>query len=472
MTIMSPARRWGSSALALGVSLVAGCPAPRTVGEGGDADLGEQEPRACATALPAAPPALENPGPVAVPTSRLALRAEVSFDRIAREVERQVPTSLASAAKKPIGAPGRVTYQVTRGRPEVGLSGTDLDIRFVANASVEVCKPLGPLCPVYGSCSPSLNVRTKIPLAIGEDYALGKSSVGLDVARPCAIVGLDVTDKMMQAAEGASRDAKKKVDESIPPIRPLAARAWADAQKPLPLPQGGCVTLRPERLSSTRPRAESGALVLSFAVMGQVSLHETCPAEAAARPTPLPPLERADGSDETSVLFAVATVSWGDVEKALASALVDAGGPSAPSALSIRGVGVRGHRADSGAVVALRLTLEGEACGDLWVLARPVVEGEAIVLRDVRAFETGTLSEGLLAEVRDRLARVEIGAPSALTRARAALDALPAEIVAEDPIRAAGKVERVEHALHEVLVGAGGLGIVGRARAVLRLEAR
>ena len=344
-------------------SCAATTPEPHPAGEGGSPDGG------CARTVPSSDfrpvPPTEEPEP---PISRVVVELSVAETALERLLDARIPKGLGSATRQPIGAPGEVSYTVSRGTPDVALVGDTLVVKVPVHAAVEVCKPIGRLCPIYGSCQPQLVATSRVALALGEDYAIAPPTVDVSVTRGCRIAGFDVTGEVQSAAAGARRRAERQIQAAIPDVRALLEDAMKALARPLAVDDGRCVRVVPRAVRHGAPKSADGMLQARYQVEGTV---EDAACDARFDPPELPRLTALRGAVRSSELV---------TRRLLQGELADRLEPSAPTGVEARVLRVRPHRTSAGARLAVELELGGGTCGRLWGLGEPRIEGSGLVV--------------------------------------------------------------------------------------------
>lgn len=386
--------------MALGAAVI-GCPGTRSPGSRGSTGSSE-----CAERLPGTPPAFEPPPPLEPVRSRLGIEVSAEHEAIVRELEREVPVALAGERGRPIGAPGEVTYSVRRGRLGVKLESDRLIASVPVSVEVEVCKPIGPFCPVYGRCSPRLAAIASVPLLLGEDYEIGQSKVGVSVVRSCTIAGIDATPEIEKQARGAVGVVQNRIARSLPRIRPSVAGVWDILHHPVSLGTTACLRIKPEQLAQAKPRSEPTRLVTSLSAEGTLAVEEPCLGrDAPVQPGALPKLETRDQIEPGVDLRVPIVTSFTDASAALARSL--ALGTTSADRVRLVKLEARGVAAGGRGALALQGTLAGPVCGEAWWLADPWYDAATarIRLRNVQP-APGQPRSAELAEV---AARIESG---------------------------------------------------------------
>jgi hypothetical protein len=405
-------------------------------------------PAACETRLPQAAPNVQPAPALAEPESRVALDVSVETERLSQELAERVPTTLATASRRPIGAAGLVSYTVVRGAFGFGIDRDRLIITTPIRANVEVCKPFGPFCVTYGRCTPELLSSVSVPLMLERDFGLSKSLVSVRTTRPCKIAGFDATPYVERAAEDQRADIQRQVDAALPDPRPSVAAAWKLLDVPLALGIAPCLRVEPRRIEQAHPARESGRIRARVVVHGLVAVEAPCRSQKRAA-TPPPPPEVAERAPEGIALELPLRMGYEEVSAELSRSLASA---------RPENVGrIRQAKARAGAVsgksrLIIALTLDGAVCGDAWIVAEPYYDtaSNGIRLRraalygEQRALSDSGLSSALTAAV-ERHARiglsvdvtaapaqlerlVESAAPSLPPGVRAKLELSPARV--------------------------------------------
>lgn len=368
---------WSGSA----TSCAATAPEPQAPREGGS--KGGSEDPGCARTLAASdfrpvPPA-EEPKP---PLSRVVVELSVAEAALERVLDARIPKGLGSATRQPIGAPGEVSYTVSRGAPEATLVGDTLEVRVPIHAAVEVCKPIGRLCPTYGTCQPSLVATTRVPLRLGEDYAIEPPKVDVTVTRGCRIAGFDVTSEVQSAAAGARRRAERQIADAIPDVGAALDDAMRGLAQPLTVDGDRCLRVTPRAIRQGAPRGVGDRLEIAFEVEGTVA-DVSCDARFDA--PELPRLTRLEGEMRPSEL-STRTLLAGDLTDRLEA--------TAPADVEVGVLRARPHLTPDGSRLAVELELGGAICGRVWGVGQPRIRDDSLVvdvLEPVSTDARGTL---------------------------------------------------------------------------------
>lgn len=386
------------------------------------------------------------------PTSRVVVELAVAEAALERILDARIPKGLGAATRQPIGTPGELSYSVSRGEPDATLVGDTLEVKLPIVAAVEVCKPIGRLCPIYGTCQPSLVATTRVPLRLGEDYAVDPPTVEVRVTRGCRIAGFDVTGEVQSAAAGARRRAEREIAAAIPDVRALLDEAMKALARPVAVDDERCLRIVPRAVRQGDPTSREGTLGASLELEGTV---EDAPCDARFPAPELPRLARRRGPARPSELV---------TRHLVGGELADRLRPRGPAEVDLRPLRVRPHRTAEGPRLALEIEVDGPTCGRLWALGDPHLDDDALVLRELEP--TSDAPAGLLDGI--ELAMEGVGeddlARRLVDRLRAASSGLAVEELAELALRIdLGAVDA------QAAVTADGVAIVTRASGRLRI---
>lgn len=396
--------------------------------------------------------------------SRLGL--EIALDRAAltARLEAAVPPRLAEESRRPVGAAGRLTYRVDRGKLAVSEKDDALVVVAPIHAEIELCKPLGVLgCPRYASCSPDARATVTAPLGLDSAYRIARPRFAVDLERPCRVTALQID--VSPIVEARAREQAALVEDraaaSLPRIEPLARKAWSALHTTLPTP-GGCLALRPKSVTQGGVRATEAHFVMDLGVEVEPTVATDCAARTA--PPPLPPLRRDPKLAQGFDLELAETLAQRDAAREWAR-LLDAPVDSTAGPVRLRAVRVRMVRD----AVRLDAQLEGAICGHaaFLVALAPSADGARIVADSVSP------ARGVDAAVGAALApalakRLVLEPPTAPSTARSALDALSvpleggARLEARDVTAAVRAIHVVPEGLDVRMVAR------GRARVTVR----
>lgn len=320
-------------------------------------------PRLCATTVASTQVSHQSAPPFEAPRSNLVVEALIPLAALTEAVDDNLPKVLAGAQRKPIGAPGEITYQVTRGKPVLSVKKGALVVDLPVMASVEICKPLGPICPTYGRCQPTLASRTTLPLEPTSDWKLAGASVAVSVQTGCSVAGLDATAEVKKAAETGRRRAQGQIATALNRGEAELKKLMGRLAHPIALTADTCVRVVPDAVRYQPAVEVDGHLRLAAAVEGQLSrvACDAAPTEAPALPSP----SRAELGEPA--LRLVTSISYDDLRNALHEHR-----PEGVAEVHA----VRAHGND----LAVEVTLEGKICGRTWVVMKPKGEQDQLVL--------------------------------------------------------------------------------------------
>ncbi len=135
----------------------------------------------------------------------------------------------------------------------------------------------------------------------GADYRFAPSRVAFAFTRGCSvkalggILSVDVTPTLQGELAPTLRKVEHEIDAKLPPLRPQAARLWAELAKARPLPLGGCVLLHPRGLVQGPVTGNAETLRVRLGLVAEPEIQSRCSNAAAAKAgtaeaPPLPPL--------------------------------------------------------------------------------------------------------------------------------------------------------------------------------------
>ncbi len=464
---MSDKLRWGGLAAVVIVGGVVGfarCAPAREAVEG--VVLVPSMPSAsaeasCGTRFGKSLPNLETLAPVKDPPSVMRLAVRVSTEQLGREIDKNVPRALGSAKRQPIGSAGEVTYDVSRGPFAFALRDDRLVLSTPVTARVSVCKPLGPLCPTYGRCSPRLTTTAKVPLMVDTSYALAKPKVSYTIDAGCSIVGVNVTSKIRELADSRMVAVRQQIAKAMPDVASLAQKGHERMSEPLPF-EGGCAQIRVDGIEQARPRLEAGNLLLRAVARGHVSVSATC-GETTKLPMPsIVDLEANAVIPPVSELRVGFDVSDDELTAGLRSIV----GKEISPGTRVTNVGWRSGRLEGKPTFVVSLTVEGRSCGVVHVLTDLVADLKTRTIA-LTHLQPGEPLEGL-----DALEQIRVPLPALATSTIRAMDGWTLDLAAAgfDEVPVELKVDRSVPTAQVVPQPGGGARLV--VTQSVRLEAR
>lgn len=317
----------------------------------------------CSERLTSSAPSLEPASPAELPDSQVVVGAQVTEAELLAQIAAQIPGTLAHEKDRPIGTPGRVTYTVTRGALDSSLKSGTFYVTTLANAQIEVCKPIGPFCVTYGRCQPVLATTVSLPLALRADYGYPPLSTSVRAERGCQIAGFDVTSRLTSLAQSNLDAIEKRIERSLPPLKPWAERVWQLSQNPLFLDAHHCLRATPKRFVQAPSKETSTGYEVGVGVDLSVELTTEC--ERHAVQVPLAPLATDPQLAERPALRVAQRVDVATASKQLTeSARRTFGSGEKVDRVTLHTVTIGGANS-----VLLETELSGVTCGSAWLTA-------------------------------------------------------------------------------------------------------
>ena len=401
------------------------------------------------------------------PRSRVSVELVASRSRIESELAAQIPKELAADSGQPIGAPGRLSYRVTRGALALSVEHDSVVLSTNVLVNVAVCKPLGPFCPVYGTCAPELLARGAVPLLIGQDYSLPKSQVNIVVTRPCVIAGYDATPRLERIASQQAQAIERQINRRLPRLRPQVERAWHTLASPIELDDRTCLRIVPDQVVQSSPRLDSKQLAVRFAVLGELHLLRPCGETETEMQMPPLPAPQVDSELTPGVELRVATViDWASVSDQLTQKLPQVTtAAGAAAGLPLERVQARGVEVGGQPRIALALDRAGTSCDHLVALAVPEYDGarRRLRLRELtlatppRTDEAKAEATALLVALQEQ---ADVAVPTDLSGAPSALQSLERELAQNQPAEVAVDLSLDPPAVVQVVPAKEGLVVV------------
>lgn len=352
------------------------------------------------TASQCAPPSLPHvlpPEKVVIPESTLTARLTVPVDALVSSLEREIPRKLAAEKNRPIGAPGRATYTVRRGKFRLKASAKKVSVTVPVEADIRVCKPFGAMCVGYGQCSPAWNLTYSIENSVGEDFSLFSPKVRVKNTKRC-VIGIDVTPRLDAIVEKEARKARQQMAEELPELDRTVKDAWPKFGEAISLADGKCAHLVPEGIGYVPIDTEKGDLSLEVVLRGRIVPAVSCDQKVSPpeQPAPLRLTEKQGKRLDDSRIWFPDVVSWADLRADLAGKLV--GPVEGLDDLVIQDLQLL--PTNSGLMLGLNLT--GTVCATVWIHSQPAVAGDgALHLTDL-VWQKGTSLSDAQREVLER----------------------------------------------------------------------
>lgn len=302
---------------------------------------------------------LSSPGELELPESQIWLSARFSLAELSRQIAQRVPTTLAQERDRPVGAPGRATYQITRGAVSASLEHGLLRVRTPVYAEISLCKPFGSTCIRYGRCSPSFATEFSVRPQLNSDYSLNAPSGSVRATSPCRI-GIDVTEQLVAAAKKEVGQIQHRIASQLSTIPAEIEKAWTLLAQPLWLDENICAQAQVHKTLVREPRLRKDQETVLLDVGATFSLVPARSCEKPGGPLRRVAPETYDGKSQTSRLWLPEPVS---AQTILASAREKLSGNWSEhegDTVTVERVNI------SARGLAGKLRVEGRLCGQYW----------------------------------------------------------------------------------------------------------
>jgi len=341
----------------------------------------------------------------AVPPSRLEIPVRYDLKPALDWLEAEVPGTIGDIDEK-LAVKGNdrlhIAYQIMREPFQLGLEG-----RTVTMSSVLHYQGRGwynaPILPeVSASCGtgegdqqPRARVTLKVTGRIDDTWRFRTRSVVkavplTDTERDqceVTVAKINVTEKVLAAAEGALQGEMKKVDQKIAayPLRNAVEGVWSTIQKPLRLTDSLWLLINPVSLRFLPPTTAGDTLLY------QVGLEANPRIVGGARPdsstNPLLPPDRSEAPPPALLILSEGRLPYDVAEDILSKALAKTKIRVGKRTMTIRHLKPM-PLGDGRVVVAL--TVSGAANGTLYAVGRPQIDSAGVLTMPDLIIDAGT----------------------------------------------------------------------------------
>ncbi len=352
--------------------------------------------------LASARPDIVPPEDLKTPTSHLAIRAQLSEGFINDLLDDHLPRRLAEERDRHVGAPGRATYRVERGRLSLVQRKRDVSFELPLSADISVCKPFGKSCFRYGACHPAFTLSLGVAERMDERFDFEVPTLSYRTLEGCRI-GIDVTSQIETIVDRELESARKRLRAQWPDLRQYASDLSRHRDDPIPLYSGRCarwdeieLTQQPLQVVS-KTKDDGPHLVAAVGLSGKLDATSNCEANRNEGEIDLPKLTTVRDISPTSRIFLPENVSLSTFRRRLQAQLAEQGEVDAKIGELVFG---------SGEEVHFTLDTRGKYCGSLWLNAQLRMDEnyEHVVLENVRV-EGASASQSR--DLADMLAAIE-----------------------------------------------------------------
>lgn len=332
--------------------------------------------------------------PVAPLKGQVWLTARLPRKRLIAEVEARLGETLASDRGQPIGAPGRVTYAVRRGRVSLDAGEHGFSLRVPVDIDLSVCKPLGSLCITYGRCAPSYDITATVPAGLRSNGELPEVHLARTLRRGCTI-GIDVTPHVTRVVDEQLARVQGQIRRDAPRLAPELDALLEELRTPIPVSSEACIGFLPTRLLADEPRLDGDDLVWSVGLSAE-TFPTSCQQRLAA---PKHPGFRRKERPKTPHLDVPELLATDDVLAALRTHLARAQDHGTGAILSVEVLSLT----PSGESLLAEMHIAGANCGRVFVELRPQVRQDRLALA-LASVVGPELPKATLAALKEQLA--------------------------------------------------------------------
>ncbi|HMU62880.1 MAG TPA: DUF4403 family protein, partial [Gemmatimonadales bacterium] len=340
-----------------------------------------------------------------VPPSRLEIPVRYDLKPGLDWLESEVPATIGDIDDK-LAVKGNdrlhIAYQIKREPFRLGIEGRTVTMSSVLHYQGRGWYNAPVLPEVSASCGtgegdeqPRARVTLKITGRIDEDWRFRtKSTVRAvpltDTERDqCEVTAahIDVTEKVLAAAEGALQGELKKVDQKLLafPLKQTVEGVWGTIQKPLRLTDSLWLLINPVSMRFLPPTTSGDTLVW------QVGLEANPRIVGGARPdsstNPLLPPDRSEAPPPELLILSEGRLPYDVAEDILSKALAKTKIKVGRRTMSIRHLKPT-PLGDGRVVVAL--TVAGAANGTLYAVGRPQIDSAGVLTMPDLIIDAGT----------------------------------------------------------------------------------
>lgn len=338
-----------------------------------------------------------------VPASRLEIPVRYDLAPGLAWLQSEVPDTIGDIDKK-LAVSGNdrlhIAFQIVREPFKIGFEGRTITLSSVLHYQGRGWYNAPILPEVSASCGtgdeqPRARVTVRVTGRIDEKWKFRtKSTVDAepltDTERDqCEVTAahIDVTEKVLSAAEGALQGELVKLDKKIAafPLRSTVAGVWGTMQKPLRLTDSLWLLINPVALRFQPPTTSGDSL------LWQVGLEANPRIVGGARPdssaNPLLPPDRGEAPPPELLILSEGRLPYDVAEDILSKALAKTKIKVGPHTMSIRHLKPI-PLGDGRLVVAL--TVSGAANGTLYAIGRPQIDSLGVLTMPDLAIDAGT----------------------------------------------------------------------------------
>lgn len=327
-----------------------------------------------------------------VPPSRLELPVRYDLKPALEWLESEVPTTIGDINKKmPISGNDRVhiAFQIEREPFKFSFEGRTIRISSVLHYQGRGWYNPRLLPEVSGSCGtgdtqPRARVTLTVTGMINEGWGIwSKSTVKAepltDTERDqCEVTAahIDVTSKVLAAAEGALQGQLKKVDQKLQayPVRTMVEGVWASMQKPLRLTDSLWLLINPISLRFLPPTVSGDTLFWQAGLEANPRIVGGSKPEPSTNPL-LPP-DRSEPPPPELLILSEGRLPYDVAEEILSKATKKTKIKIGMRSLRIRHL--RPFPLGDGRI-AVALTVSGPANGTLYAVGHPQIDSAGIL---------------------------------------------------------------------------------------------
>lgn len=297
----------------------------------------------------------------------------VQFDASAQDLAGILNQAVGTELYKGSANAGGMSAEIVRNGP-IGVTAADNYLYFTVPVSLSLRYSFFKAPPMAMKLRFKLNARiTSDWKLVAEVYYLGLSDlltdevgIGPIAIRPRSIID-GVTDPVQKMLSGI---ISNRINEKYP-LKPLIAKAWAAAQKPVLLDKSynAWLKITPQEVLMSPLSTRDNHVRLSIGLKSVAEL-VIGPEPPVQRPVPLPGLKLVNSVDRNFRVALNADLFYGDIHNLAAPFLINKEFRSDNKSITVKGFDIYGN----GDRLIIKITTTGDLDGVIYLTGRPVFD--------------------------------------------------------------------------------------------------
>jgi hypothetical protein len=205
------------------------------------------------------------------PLTRVPVIVAIELAWAKAEIEQRIPAQLHQEANREVAPGVAIDARVTRGAVDIRVRDQSIIGLVPIELQLQARSRLGQLVVPLGQCRTTIDVELGLPIKLSSDGKLQQPVVSAELREPCRLSGFDITPIIRREIDQRLAAAQTQISEHMGQANATLQQIHAELWQRLSNTAVGCQRFLPSKLLQAPLTVEQGVAVIRFAVQGRVT---------------------------------------------------------------------------------------------------------------------------------------------------------------------------------------------------------